>query len=225
MTKRSLMSKRTEIETSSIYERDPREAVREGEESERPSAWRQPLLIIGTLFLIMIMILWVVPYYAVTLDPEPTRFPTIDEIVKLDIDLNRTDIRGEMVVTPRDPIIKQVATAVATAGCDENRLCQAKAEYYFVQQNIVYVAETDEYIQTPRELLATKGGDCEDQSLLLASLLQAVGIPTKFVHIPHHVYVKAYLPDAPRAYRDEEGWIPLDPTCQSCDFGKIPKNN
>ena len=192
-------------------------------EEEKP---RNPIFYLIALFLILLMTLTVVPFYYVKLDPEPERIPTIEQVVGETItlsDINKTDNRADynQFLTPNDPIVKQAATFIATYGCDSSRLCQAKAEYYFVRDNFVYVSEYDEYIQSPREMLVTKGGDCDDHAVLLANLIRAIGIPTRFVFVPSHVYVKIYLPDAPKKYIDKEGWINLDATCRSCGFGEI----
>ena len=72
-------------------------------------------------------------------------------------------------------------------------------------------------------MLVTRGGDCDDHAVLLANLMRSIGIYTDFVHVPRHVYIRIYLPEAPKKYLDEEGWIELDPTCKHCEFGEIPR--
>jgi transglutaminase-like putative cysteine protease len=196
-----------------------------GPNAEPP--WRKPLVLIMALFLALLMVATVIPYYSVRMDPEPRRVPSLSEIVSVSLPVNTSGQSGDMAsyIVPNDPLVKQVATSVATSGCDESMLCQAKAEYYFVRDDFLYVAEFDDYIQSPAEMMATKGGDCDDYSVLLSSLLRAIGVPTKLVFIPNHVYVKAYIADAPTKYKDFEGWIPLDATCRSCGFGEIPKKD
>ena len=56
---------------------------------------------------------------------------------------------------------------------------------------------------------------------MLATLLGSVGIDTRFVFVPGHVYVEAWIPDALRRYKSEDDWVPLDATCNSCGFGEI----
>ena len=71
----------------------------------------------------------------------------------------------------------------------------------------------------------SQGGDCDDASVLLANLLQAVGIRTRFVLIPGHVFVQAWIPEAPRTYKADKDWVNLDATCDYCGFGEIPYGN
>ncbi|MGE4319520.1 MAG: hypothetical protein AB7E96_11550 [Deferribacterales bacterium] len=70
--------------------------------------------------------------------------------------------------------------------------CRMEQLFYYVQNNIPYVPEPDgpENVQTPEETLA-KGGDCEDQSILLASLLSHVSLKPYLVIVPGHMYVMA----------------------------------
>jgi len=59
------------------------------------------------------------------------------------------------------------------------------------------------------------------KNVLLASLLDAIGVQTRLVFIPNHVYVQAYLPEALKKYKFEEDWVNLDATCFNCEFGQI----
>ncbi len=190
---------------------------------------RNPLFYIIALVLGFLLIVSIVPYYAVRTDPYPRAMPTIDDIAP---GLGITNITGTFnssdqldfnkYLTPDDPFVKEAATRIATFGCDSDKLCQAKAEYYFVRNNFAYVSEHDEYIESPKEIFATRGGDCDDHAVLLANLLQAIGIPTRFVFVPGHVFNEAYIRDAPRKYT-KDGWIYLDSTCKDCEFGKLAR--
>jgi len=196
------------------------------ENQEPEESRRSPLWYIIALFIVLLMTISIVPYYYIKQDPYPKAIPEIDDVVgkRFSIGINKTDNRADynQFLRPNDPLVKQAATFIATYGCDSNKICQAKAEYYFVKDRFTYVSEYDEYIQTPQEMLATRGGDCDDHAVLLANLMRAIGIPTKFARAPRHVYIKIYLEDAPKKYKDEEDWIPLDPTCKHCEFGEIP---
>jgi transglutaminase-like putative cysteine protease len=80
-----------------------------------------------------------------------------------------------------------------------------------------------DYVKSAQESLKTTGGDCDDASVLAANLLQAVGIRTRFVFIPGHVYIQAYLPDALKRYKTEDNdFVSLDLTCRSCSIGELP---
>ena len=82
-----------------------------------------------------------------------------------------------------------------------------------------------EYLASTTETLNTGSGDCDDYSITLSNLLQSIGIPTRFVFVPGHVYVQAKLPDAMNKYKQEDSWVNLDATCSNCEFGNIPSTS
>ena len=190
---------------------------------------KTPLIYVIIPFLILLMILMIIPYYSIKLNPEPKNIPGLEiipENIEL-IDLGNISYRSyNNYLTPNDPVIKQLADKIVTQSCKENRICYAKALYYFVRDNFNYVSDplAFEYVKTPRESLIAKGGDCDDASVLLANLERAIGINTKFVFIPGHVYIQIYLPEAPKKY-SKDGWINLDATCKNCEFGEISYRN
>lgn len=55
----------------------------------------------------------------------------------------------------------------------------------YVRSNIQYVKDVNgvETVQTPVRTMDNKAGDCDDQSVLVATLLEAIGHPTRFVAI------------------------------------------
>ena len=93
-----------------------------------------------------------------------------------------------------------------------------------MRDNFEYVSDplSFEYVKTPIESLASEGGDCDDASVLLSSLLGAIGIQTRLVFITDHVYVQGRILDSPKRYSGKDGWINMDATCRSCEFGQIP---
>ncbi len=85
-------------------------------------------------------------------------------------------------------------------------------------------------IRFPRTTLAYKGGDCDDTTALLASLLEAAGIPTAILTSPGHVFlafnsgekeVDAWLFPAADLRTIRHGgklWIPVETTLLSRGF-------
>jgi hypothetical protein len=57
-----------------------------------------------------------------------------------------------------------------------DKLAQALAIGRWVQRNIYYVHEGFETFQLPRTTLKLKAGDCDDQTLLVCSALNTIGI-------------------------------------------------
>lgn len=195
------------------------------EETEQKQPWdKGPIKIILALFLILLIILWIFPHYGLKQNPEPTYTPTLQElnIPKLQIpNLQSTNIQDYLQVTPE---IKQIADKIITLSCPQTHpVCNAKALFYFVQKNFNYLSDplAFEYYKTPQESFLTLSGDCDDASLNLGSLLQAVGFQTRFVKVPHHLYLQVKIPEAVSSYKTEQDWINLDPTCKDCPFGEI----
>ena len=195
------------------------------EEEIPPEPWyKGPIKIIMALFLILLLILWLIPHYAISRNPEPSTIPTLQEVsipVITVPNISSTDIRAYIQLTPE---LKQLADQVVSRSCSEtHRLCNAKALFYFVQKNFHYLNDplAFEYYKTPQESLRSATGDCDDASILLASLLRAIGIETRFVLVPRHVFVQAKLPEAIFSDKDEQDWVTLDATCRDCGFGEL----
>lgn len=71
---------------------------------------------------------------------------------------------------------------IRAAGIDQrNKKEQAIAIAAWVQSNVYYVHELPERFATPDETLRTKAGDCDDQTVLIASMLESVGIKAALV--------------------------------------------
>jgi transglutaminase-like putative cysteine protease len=210
--------------------REIQEELRGTEEDLRRS--RQPIYMILTILVALLVVIMVVPRYSITIDPRPGEIPSIQEVVPENIEtenINNTIINKEQFrnfYTPNDPIVKQTADRIASYSCKESSVCYAKAIFYFVRDRFNYIPDPDayEYVKDARTMLISNGGDCDDASLLLANLLGAIGIKPRLVFIPGHVYVQIYLPEAKDKYKTD-GWINLDATCDFCDFGEIPAKN
>jgi tetratricopeptide (TPR) repeat protein len=88
------------------------------------------------------------------------------------------------------------------------------------------VAKQDvvDYLQFPAQTLEVKAGDCDDLSILYASLLESAGIESAFITIPGHIYTAFNLDMDPRTarsvfgnpddliFRDNQTWVPVEIT-------------
>lgn len=87
-----------------------------------------------------------------------------------------------------------------------------------------------DYIEFPRRTLEDGAGDCDDLSILYASLLEAIGIGTAFVTVPGHIFAAVDLgisraeargtfasPDD-LIYRDDQAWLPVEVTTVGDSF-------
>jgi transglutaminase-like putative cysteine protease len=99
---------------------------------------------------------------------------------------------------------------------------ELKILHRYVRDQIRYVRDIRgvETVQTPDVTMALRAGDCDDKSVMLASLLEAIGHPTRFVAIGFapddfaHVYVES---------RIGTSWVPLE-TTEPVEVGWSPKN-
>lgn len=204
------------------------------EEHDIEPRWKGPLKVIGGLFLLLIIVSWAVPYSSIKLNPEPNGVPSLVDVqsrflngIEIGNNTGITNIKeAAAMLDIRNPAIKQVATSIVTQSCQSSKICHAKALYYFVRDNIEYVSDpyAKEYIASPVETLKTGGGDCDDGALLLAAMIEAVGIDARIVVIPGHAMIKAMIPDAPNTYKIKE-WVYLDWTCRECRFGEMHYQN
>lgn len=73
-----------------------------------------------------------------------------------------------------------------TSGCPSKAwACEVHRLHEFVRDRVRYVQDVRgvETLQTPEHTLRLRAGDCDDQCILLASLLEAVGHPARFVAV------------------------------------------
>ncbi len=192
------------------------------EESEKK---RSPLWYIVAVFLVLILVLWVVPYYGFKSDPKPSNVPSLSSVLADAPSGNYTlklqsigDVRSLSV----SPFLKHVSSKVASSCSEVSDVCYSKALFYFVRDNIVYVPDPKyDYIESPEAVLLDSSSDCDGQAVLLAMLLKSVGITPRIALTNDHSYVQVYLPDAIKFYKSEGDWVFVDPTCKSCSFGEV----
>ena len=186
---------------------------------------KSPLIYFIAAFLLLIIVGWLIPRYAIPADPRPQVEVSLESVRALLSNVSNIPLEKiEVDITSA----KHIANFIATTACPNgNKICYAKALYYFVRDNIVYISDpvSREFIQMPQATIVNGGGDCDDGSVLLASMLESIGIKTEFVYKPNHVYVKAWLPEAARQYKTEGDWVHLEWTCGTCEFGEIPLSN
>jgi hypothetical protein len=81
-----------------------------------------------------------------------------------------------------NPVIRQTSARIVQPCPAKDDLSEAGALQNWVRANIRYVGDVldVETVQTPDYTLQERYGDCDDQSVLLASLLLAIGIPAAY---------------------------------------------
>lgn len=110
-----------------------------------------------------------------------------------------------------DPQIRQAATSTVFLTPEKDEIAEVRAVFEFVRDRIRYVKDIYgvETLSTPDKTLEGMIGDCDDQTTLLAAMLEAIGYPTRFVIAGYsgrdfeHVYLQVWI---------QGHWISLDPT-------------
>lgn len=112
----------------------------------------------------------------------------------------------------KDAGVREVACQLVRNLPQYDRLGELRTLHAFVRDCIRYTNDITrvETVQTPRATLEMGVGDCDDKSTLLATLLEAIGRPTRFAAIgfseggPHvHVLVEILAGKSGR-------WVPLE---------------
>jgi len=109
-----------------------------------------------------------------------------------------------------------------------DRTCVLTELYRFVQHDIGYLADpvAREHIQSPQATLQIGAGDCEDLSILLASLLDNVGIPNYLVFTDNHAYTLACDVDpGTMASTLEQRYATQPPPVQRAETRSIPPHS
>ena len=121
------------------------------------------------------------------------------------------------------PDMRQAALNVTFMTPAQNDCAEVEALFNFVRDCIRYTKDVYqvETLATPDKTMAMRVGDCDDMTVLLATLLESIGYATRFVIEGYqdgmgweHVYLEACL------YGD---WVPLDATEQVAMGWKPPE--
>jgi hypothetical protein len=180
------------------------------------------------VFLAVCLLLLSLEGYSYLIHPEPK------------MDLALSDVRGflpndsvqpfgshqpdevKKVLDETEKPIKQIANFIASSACKSgDSVCQAKALFYFVRDQITYVPDPQfhDELENPLVVLKTGGADCEDMAVLVSAFQKAIGNDARLVFIPGHAYAQVKIP----GYWDK--WYNLEATCKTCKFNDIPTDN
>lgn len=154
------------------------------------------------------------------------------------------DAQAAAFITPDDPVVRDFAIDIIQKNSEEAALINepvTNAGSIFRElghHELQYVRDARsttnkkaiDTISYPRELLAKQQGDCDDTTVLLASLYQSVGIRTALASTPNHIFImfdsgigsrkhlQLALPQEMYCLRDERVWIPVETTWLNKSF-------
>jgi transglutaminase-like putative cysteine protease len=119
-------------------------------------------------------------------------------------------------------ILKDAGVPQYTPSGKKNWVGQIRAIHNYVKNDIRYIKDVDgvETVQTPPQTYRLGHGDCDDKSVLAATLLKAIGHPARFkaVGFAPGIYCHVY-PQTKIAGK----WITMECT-EPWPLGKSPKN-
>lgn len=131
-------------------------------------------------------------------------------------------VMADMVITFKSsPLIRDRALMIIRNVPERDKLAEATAIFDYVRYNVKFRGDVFEVetLQTPIQTLTFMAGDCDDQVTLLNSLLESIGIPTRFAVIAqqdrstwNHVYSQVYI---------NGSWMDAD-TVRNVEFGIGP---
>lgn len=125
-------------------------------------------------------------------------------------------------IQPNDLSVQAIVNTICAFPLEENVYDNVRSVYFWVVDHIEYESDgsqwgEDDYWQLPATTILLGTGDCEDQAILLTSLIRAVGVSRSQVHlvigkvtniitgeVNGHGWVEVWL--------SGHGWIPLDST-------------
>lgn len=204
------------------------EHAREALEDPDEESSKKPIIIILGLFAVLILLFSSIPFYFISNNPPPnkeviTNFQVSPEELSI-ITANVTSFSSirEAVANVFPEKYRIISVRLSTSACSSySKLCYAKALFYYTQNNIQYINDpfSRQYVQLPEETLNLLAGDCDDKSVLLAALLESIGIDADVGVTSNHAFVRAQLEDAPFWIR-KDSYVYLDPSSNS-KFGEI----
>ena len=120
------------------------------------------------------------------------------------------------------PLIRELGLSLLQDVPEKQWRLEAARMLEFVQNNIRYTQDVHgvETLQTPIQTLRLRQGDCDDQSMLLASLLMTTGKPAKFVAVGQEKGVYSHVLVQTRVGGH---WLWADPIMRGWALGRGPK--
>lgn len=122
----------------------------------------------------------------------------------------------------RNRTVRELALHLVRHLQQKNFYGEVEAIHHFVKEKIRYVKDIKnvETLQSPLQTLRLKAGDCDDKSILVASLLESIGHPTRFLAVGFkanslsHVFVQTKIGNK---------WVSVECT-EPVALGWTPKN-
>jgi hypothetical protein len=107
--------------------------------------------------------------------------------------------RIQQKVNGTDSIVRAFSVQYSLLFFDEyypkyRQICRQFSLLKYIKDNFKYVSDPSnfDYFASPQESIKLMAGDCDDYSILMASVLGAIGAKVRIIWAPHHVYPELY---------------------------------
>jgi len=126
--------------------------------------------------------------------------------------------------------IRNTAISIIYLQPEKDEFAHVNALFEYVRDHIKYIKDINnvETISAPLKTLQSGIGDCDDQCILLATLAESVGIPSKFIlagyndnqfeHVYCSLFANGVWVDCDPTENYHLGWAPPDPTVYHEEF-------
>jgi hypothetical protein len=102
----------------------------------------------------------------------------------------------------RDSTVRTFAVKHSLMYFDEyypkyRQICRQFSLLKYIKMNFKYVSDPSDfdYFAPPQESINLMAGDCDDYSILMASVLKSIGADVRIIWAPRHVYPELYCGD------------------------------
>jgi hypothetical protein len=149
-----------------------------------------------------------------------------------DYDRTRRGVGGySLLVTTKDSYVSTLSSKLHEAAVDKGYGPYDEVSFILAfVQSLQYTSDSvttgyDEYPRFPVETLVDNGGDCEDTSILFATLVAELGYGVLFISPPSHVAVGVKGSSLPGSYYTYEGncYYYCETTGDNWRIGDLPK--
>jgi hypothetical protein len=107
--------------------------------------------------------------------------------------------RIQQKVNHEDSTVRAFAVKSSLLYFDEyypkyRQICRQFSLLKYIKENFKYVSDPShfDYFASPQESIELMAGDCDDYTILVASVLKAIGANVRIVWAPKHVYPELY---------------------------------
>ncbi|MCF7847335.1 MAG: hypothetical protein K9M45_00685 [Kiritimatiellales bacterium] len=128
----------------------------------------------------------------------------------------------------RNPFINVRASRIVS-GTRDDELLKTQRLLAYVSNEIEYISDPGDGLEYPKDPLMTldaRAGDCEDQTVLLCSMLETVGVKSYIVFTRTHVFALVQFAEPPDGmdavpflYIDQQPCYALDPSTPGAVIG------